>query len=93
MPTNKSPHTLTSISNRLTAAYVQLQLRSCVTDKEEKPFVQKAGWPTLIIKWKTRSRTYISVSGKSNFPGVCMNFVNHAHISHGHNLRLHIRYF
>ena len=30
------PYTLTVISNRLAAAYVQLQFRSCVTDKEEK---------------------------------------------------------
>ena len=37
MPKNKSTYTLKVISNRLAAAYVQLQSRSCVTDKKEKP--------------------------------------------------------
>jgi len=43
MPENKSTYTLTVISNRLAAAYVQLQLRSRVTDKEEKTFLHNPG--------------------------------------------------
>jgi hypothetical protein len=48
MPKNKSTYTVNS--NRLAAAYFQLQFRSCVTDKEEKTFVQNPGWPNLSIK-------------------------------------------
>jgi hypothetical protein len=39
-----------------------------VTDKEENTFVQNPGWPTLSVKWKTRSRTNLTVCGKPNIP-------------------------
>ena len=43
MPDNKSTYTLRVISNRLAAAYVQLQFLSRLTDKEEKTFLHNPG--------------------------------------------------